>query len=137
MSQPQTAGDSIVKHLILLYGMNLLPNGLLVATTSLDCSFYDDLPLSLDSCLILMWQLYPKKCEVLLYASIYRYLYASLSLALAMKTDGKTLFLLPFLYFFWRKRDRVRKMRVWKWNQDMRMHGNEQIRMESRKIKLE
>jgi hypothetical protein len=39
--------------------------------------------------------------------------------------------------FFWRKRDQVRKMLVWKRNQDMRMHGNEQIRIESRKIKLE
>jgi hypothetical protein len=47
----------------------------------------------------------------------------------------------PYFYFrfyiFWRKRDRVRKMRVWKRNRDMRMHGNKQIRIESRKIKLE
>jgi hypothetical protein len=39
--------------------------------------------------------------------------------------------------FFWRKLDRVRKTRVWKQNRDMRMHENKQIRMESRKIKLE
>jgi hypothetical protein len=39
--------------------------------------------------------------------------------------------------FVWRKQDRVRKIWVWKRNRDMRMHENKQIRMESRKIKLE
>jgi hypothetical protein len=38
--------------------------------------------------------------------------------------------------FFWRKRKRVRKMRVRKWNRNMRTYGNGQIRMESQKIKL-
>jgi hypothetical protein len=41
------------------------------------------------------------------------------------------------IFFFWRKQDQVRKIRVLKRNGDMRMLGNKQIQMESRKIKLE
>jgi hypothetical protein len=39
-------------------------------------------------------------------------------------------------YMFWWKRDCIRKMRVHKRNQNMRTYRNEQIRMESQKIKL-
>jgi hypothetical protein len=38
--------------------------------------------------------------------------------------------------FFWRKRERVRKIRVRKQNRNMQTYGNRQIRMESQKIKL-
>jgi hypothetical protein len=38
--------------------------------------------------------------------------------------------------FFWRKRNRVRKIRFRKRNRNIRTYGNEQIRTESRKIKL-
>jgi len=53
--------------------------------------------------------------------------------AVGVKTDGKISFLFLFLYFFWWKRDRVRKIQVGKRDQITRKYENQPIRTLSRK----
>jgi hypothetical protein len=65
--------------------------------------------------------------------------FATYILRLGMKTDenGRKNNISTFVsIFFWRKRERVQKIRVRKRNRNMRTYENGQIRMECRKIKL-